>query len=87
MQPHPQLTHTFCFSFLFLLDQKDENGSGKTEESAKLQNGDSAKDGVAAGASEEKKKAKSRFMFNIADGGFTGRRNSRLPFSCVCCFG
>ncbi|KAL7826443.1 hypothetical protein AOLI_G00316520 [Acnodon oligacanthus] len=52
-------------------DQKDEKEAGKTEEPAKLQNGDSAKDGVAAGASEEKKKAKTRFMFNIADGGFT----------------
>ncbi|MCI4395573.1 hypothetical protein PGIGA_G00182170 [Pangasianodon gigas] len=52
-------------------DQKDEKESGKIEEPAKLQNGDGGKDGVAAGASEEKKKAKTRFMFNIADGGFT----------------
>uniref|UniRef100_A0AAR2INI5 DNA helicase n=1 Tax=Pygocentrus nattereri TaxID=42514 RepID=A0AAR2INI5_PYGNA len=52
-------------------DQKDEKEAAKTEEPAKLQNGDSAKDGVAAGVSEEKKKAKTRFMFNIADGGFT----------------
>ncbi|MCJ8749769.1 hypothetical protein PDJAM_G00180210 [Pangasius djambal] len=52
-------------------DQKDEKESSKIEEPAKLQNGDGGKDGVAAGASEEKKKAKTRFMFNIADGGFT----------------
>ncbi|CAB1321008.1 unnamed protein product [Coregonus sp. 'balchen'] len=43
----------------------------KAEEPAKLQNGDSVKEGAAAGVSEEKKKAKTRFMFNIADGGFT----------------
>ena len=65
----------------------------KTEESGKLQNGESTKEGAAAAAatataaaatatalvnvSEEKKKAtKQRFMFNIADGGFTG--------VCVC---
>uniref|UniRef100_A0A4W5PD16 Chromodomain helicase DNA binding protein 4a n=1 Tax=Hucho hucho TaxID=62062 RepID=A0A4W5PD16_9TELE len=36
-----------------------------------LQNGDGVKEGAAAGVSEEKKKAKTRFMFNIADGGFT----------------
>uniref|UniRef100_A0A3B4BXA4 DNA helicase n=1 Tax=Pygocentrus nattereri TaxID=42514 RepID=A0A3B4BXA4_PYGNA len=64
------------YNLLFLplslvLDQKDEKEAAKTEEPAKLQNGDSAKDGVAAGVSEEKKKAKTRFMFNIADGGFT----------------
>ncbi|XP_076865728.1 chromodomain-helicase-DNA-binding protein 4a [Brachyhypopomus gauderio] len=52
-------------------DVKDEKEVGKTEEPAKLQNGDSAKDGGATGATEEKKKAKTRFMFNIADGGFT----------------
>uniref|UniRef100_A0A4W4EM30 DNA helicase n=1 Tax=Electrophorus electricus TaxID=8005 RepID=A0A4W4EM30_ELEEL len=57
------------------LDEKkgrtlDEKETGKTEEPAKLQNGDSAKDG-GSGATEEKKKAKTRFMFNIADGGFT----------------
>ncbi|XP_060760987.1 chromodomain-helicase-DNA-binding protein 4a isoform X2 [Neoarius graeffei] len=52
-------------------DQKDEKESCKIEEPAKLQNGDGGKDGVAAGVSEEKKKAKTRFMFNIADGGFT----------------
>uniref|UniRef100_A0A674B0A9 Chromodomain helicase DNA binding protein 4a n=1 Tax=Salmo trutta TaxID=8032 RepID=A0A674B0A9_SALTR len=38
---------------------------------SELQNGDSVKEGAAAGISEEKKKAKTRFMFNIADGGFT----------------
>uniref|UniRef100_A0A4W5NR79 Chromodomain helicase DNA binding protein 4a n=1 Tax=Hucho hucho TaxID=62062 RepID=A0A4W5NR79_9TELE len=38
---------------------------------SELQNGDSVKEGAAAGVSEEKKKAKTRFMFNIADGGFT----------------
>ncbi|XP_016103271.1 chromodomain-helicase-DNA-binding protein 4-like [Sinocyclocheilus grahami] len=59
--------------------QKDEKDSGKTEEAGKLQNGESAKDGTAgaatgaatAAAAEERKKAKTRFMFNIADGGFT----------------
>ncbi|KAK1805394.1 hypothetical protein P4O66_019709, partial [Electrophorus voltai] len=51
-------------------DLRDEKETGKTEEPAKLQNGDSAKDG-GSGATEEKKKAKTRFMFNIADGGFT----------------
>ncbi|KAK7899273.1 hypothetical protein WMY93_020126 [Mugilogobius chulae] len=35
----------------------------------KLQNGNGSKDSAAV--SEDKKKAKSRFMFNIADGGFT----------------
>ncbi|CAL8247378.1 unnamed protein product [Lota lota] len=55
---------------------KDSKEGVKTEESGKLQNGESAKEGAAACAlvnvSEEKKKAtKQRFMFNIADGGFT----------------
>lgn len=50
--------------------QKEEKESGKTEEASKLPNGESAKD-AAAGGTEERKKAKSRFMFNIADGGFT----------------
>ncbi|KAJ8334430.1 hypothetical protein SKAU_G00400690 [Synaphobranchus kaupii] len=51
-------------------ETKDEKEGGKAEE-AKLQNGESVKE-VAAGVSEEKKKAgKQRFMFNIADGGFT----------------
>ncbi|XP_064165050.1 chromodomain-helicase-DNA-binding protein 4 isoform X2 [Anguilla rostrata] len=53
-------------------DPKEEKDGGKTEEAAKLQNGENAKEGSAVGASEEKKKAvKQRFMFNIADGGFT----------------
>ncbi|KAA0710020.1 Chromodomain-helicase-DNA-binding protein 4 [Triplophysa tibetana] len=50
--------------------QKDEKESGKMEVAVKLPNGESAKD-AAAGATEERKKAKTRFMFNIADGGFT----------------
>lgn len=32
---------------------------------------------VAKAAIEERKKAKTRFMFNIADGGFTGTRTLR----------
>lgn len=49
----------------------------KTDESGKLQNGENTKEGGTAApvvnVSEEKKKAtKQRFMFNIADGGFTG---------------
>ncbi|CDQ75534.1 unnamed protein product [Oncorhynchus mykiss] len=52
-------------------EQKEEKDGVKVEEPAKLQNGDSVKEGAAAGVSEEKKKAKTRFMFNIADGGFT----------------
>ncbi|XP_055732192.1 chromodomain-helicase-DNA-binding protein 4-like isoform X3 [Salvelinus fontinalis] len=52
-------------------EQKEEKDGAKVEELAKLQNGDSVKEVVAAGVSEEKKKAKTRFMFNIADGGFT----------------
>uniref|UniRef100_A0A4W4EL23 DNA helicase n=1 Tax=Electrophorus electricus TaxID=8005 RepID=A0A4W4EL23_ELEEL len=55
---------------VWVSDLRDEKETGKTEEPAKLQNGDSAKDG-GSGATEEKKKAKTRFMFNIADGGFT----------------
>ncbi|XP_016131313.1 chromodomain-helicase-DNA-binding protein 4-like [Sinocyclocheilus grahami] len=53
---------------------KDEKHGVKSEDSAKLQNGESAKEtsGGVDGVSEEKKKAvKQRFMFNIADGGFT----------------
>lgn len=53
----------------------EEKEPVKTEEAPKLQNGNSSKDtekSAASGVSEEKKKAKSRFMFNIADGGFTG---------------
>ncbi|XP_067267230.1 chromodomain-helicase-DNA-binding protein 4a isoform X2 [Chanodichthys erythropterus] len=51
--------------------QKDEKESGKTEEAGKLPNGESAKDSAAAALAEERKKTKTRFMFNIADGGFT----------------
>uniref|UniRef100_A0A672T5V9 Chromodomain-helicase-DNA-binding protein 4-like n=1 Tax=Sinocyclocheilus grahami TaxID=75366 RepID=A0A672T5V9_SINGR len=51
--------------------QKDEKESVKTEEAGKLQNGESAKDSAAGAVTEERKKAKTRFMFNIADGGFT----------------
>lgn len=58
--------------WLFTPGQKDEKESGKTEEAGKLPNGESAKDS-AAGGTEERKKAKTRFMFNIADGGFTGK--------------
>uniref|UniRef100_A0A671RE06 Chromodomain-helicase-DNA-binding protein 4-like n=1 Tax=Sinocyclocheilus anshuiensis TaxID=1608454 RepID=A0A671RE06_9TELE len=53
---------------------KDEKHGVKSEDSAKLQNGENAKEtsGGVDGVSEEKKKAvKQRFMFNIADGGFT----------------
>uniref|UniRef100_A0A8C1LMB3 Chromodomain helicase DNA binding protein 4 n=1 Tax=Cyprinus carpio TaxID=7962 RepID=A0A8C1LMB3_CYPCA len=53
---------------------KDEKDGVKSEDSAKLQNGENVKEtsGGGDGVSEEKKKAvKQRFMFNIADGGFT----------------
>uniref|UniRef100_A0A3Q3GS44 Chromodomain helicase DNA binding protein 4a n=1 Tax=Kryptolebias marmoratus TaxID=37003 RepID=A0A3Q3GS44_KRYMA len=60
------------------IDVKEEKDAQKPEEATKLQNGDSSKEGAASAAastansvSEEKKKAKTRFMFNIADGGFT----------------
>ncbi|KAG8004777.1 Chromodomain-helicase-DNA-binding protein 3, partial [Nibea albiflora] len=63
-------------------DPEEEKEAQKPEEATKLQNGDSSKDSGAsaaaaaaattpAAASEEKKKTKTRFMFNIADGGFT----------------
>uniref|UniRef100_A0A671MG42 Chromodomain-helicase-DNA-binding protein 4-like n=1 Tax=Sinocyclocheilus anshuiensis TaxID=1608454 RepID=A0A671MG42_9TELE len=55
-------------------DLKDEKDCVKSEDSAKLQNGENVKEtsGGGDGVSEEKKKAvKQRFMFNIADGGFT----------------
>ncbi|PWA33426.1 hypothetical protein CCH79_00014152 [Gambusia affinis] len=67
-------------------DVKEEKEAPKSEEAAKLQNGDGSKEGAAtaaaaastaSGVSEEKKKAKSRFMFNIADGGFTGTNTDR----------
>lgn len=69
-------------------DAKDDKAAPKTEEATKLQNGDSTKEGAASAAagstasevSEEKKKAKTRFMFNIADGGFTGATADRTRF-------
>ncbi|XP_062394135.1 chromodomain-helicase-DNA-binding protein 4 isoform X3 [Sardina pilchardus] len=56
-------------------EPKEEKDGVKTEESGKLQNGETMKE-VSGGMDiviEEKKKAaaKQRFMFNIADGGFT----------------
>ncbi|XP_051926928.1 chromodomain-helicase-DNA-binding protein 4a [Hippocampus zosterae] len=48
---------------------KDEKEAPKAEEPSKLLNGDGSKESAAA--IEEKKKVKGRFMFNIADGGFT----------------
>ncbi|XP_077446091.1 chromodomain-helicase-DNA-binding protein 4a [Stigmatopora argus] len=48
---------------------KEDKDAPKSEEVAKLQNGDGGKESAAA--LEEKKKVKGRFMFNIADGGFT----------------
>lgn len=64
--------HVFCY-FFKITEEKDV----KTEDSGKLQNGENTKEGTTAApvvnVSEEKKKAtKQRFMFNIADGGFTG---------------
>ncbi|XP_077576166.1 chromodomain-helicase-DNA-binding protein 4 isoform X1 [Stigmatopora nigra] len=53
---------------------KEEKDSVKSEESTKLPNGENAREGALSmlNVSEEKKKAsKQRFMFNIADGGFT----------------
>uniref|UniRef100_A0A3P9P4Q4 Chromodomain helicase DNA binding protein 4 n=1 Tax=Poecilia reticulata TaxID=8081 RepID=A0A3P9P4Q4_POERE len=57
-------------------EQKEEKDGIKTDDSGKLQNGENGKEGGTAASavniSEEKKKAsKQRFMFNIADGGFT----------------
>ncbi|XP_046885492.1 LOW QUALITY PROTEIN: chromodomain-helicase-DNA-binding protein 4 [Hypomesus transpacificus] len=54
-------------------EQKEEKEGVKTEECSKLANGEKAREGGATvNISEEKKKAtKQRFMFNIADGGFT----------------
>uniref|UniRef100_A0A8C7TP23 Chromodomain helicase DNA binding protein 4a n=1 Tax=Oncorhynchus mykiss TaxID=8022 RepID=A0A8C7TP23_ONCMY len=63
--------HFYLFYLVLSAEQKEEKDGVKVEEPAKLQNGDSVKEGAAAGVSEEKKKAKTRFMFNIADGGFT----------------
>uniref|UniRef100_A0A8K9UVJ0 DNA helicase n=1 Tax=Oncorhynchus mykiss TaxID=8022 RepID=A0A8K9UVJ0_ONCMY len=70
-------THGANPVFFLPSEQKEEKDGLKTEESGKLQNGENSKEGVAAAGmavnvSEEKKKAtKQRFMFNIADGGFT----------------
>ncbi|XP_077454657.1 chromodomain-helicase-DNA-binding protein 4 isoform X2 [Stigmatopora argus] len=53
---------------------KEEKDSVKSEESTKLQNGENPREGALSllNVSEEKRKAsKQRFMFNIADGGFT----------------
>lgn len=60
-----------------IAEQKEEKDGIKTDEPGQLQNGENAKEGGTAASainvSEEKKKAtKQRFMFNIADGGFTG---------------
>nr|XP_057903218.1 chromodomain-helicase-DNA-binding protein 4a isoform X2 [Doryrhamphus excisus] len=54
-------------------DAKEEKEAPRSEEATKLQNGDSGKESGASvsAATEEKKKTKTRFMFNIADGGFT----------------
>ncbi|XP_034030390.1 chromodomain-helicase-DNA-binding protein 4 isoform X2 [Thalassophryne amazonica] len=56
-------------------EQKADKDGLKADESAKLQNGENNKEGAGVpmlNISEEKKKAtKQRFMFNIADGGFT----------------
>lgn len=65
------------FAVLPAIDLKEEREAQK-EEAANLQNGDGSKQAstltvtVAKAAIEERKKAKTRFMFNIADGGFTG---------------
>uniref|UniRef100_A0A3B3WPH7 Uncharacterized protein n=1 Tax=Poecilia mexicana TaxID=48701 RepID=A0A3B3WPH7_9TELE len=61
---------------LHFVEQKEEKDGMKTDDSGKLQNGENGKEGATAASavniSEEKKKAsKQRFMFNIADGGFT----------------
>uniref|UniRef100_M4AA75 Chromodomain helicase DNA binding protein 4 n=1 Tax=Xiphophorus maculatus TaxID=8083 RepID=M4AA75_XIPMA len=62
--------------FLHVAEQKEEKDGIKTDDCGKLQNGENGKEGGTAASavniSEEKKKAsKQRFMFNIADGGFT----------------
>lgn len=71
---------------------KEEKDGVKTEEATKLQNGENTKEGATAApvvnVSEEKKKAtKQRFMFNIADGGFTGgerlKHTASLPSTVV----
>ncbi|XP_057689781.1 chromodomain-helicase-DNA-binding protein 4 isoform X1 [Corythoichthys intestinalis] len=53
---------------------KEEKDSVKSEESTRLQNGENARESALSmlNVNEEKRKAsKQRFMFNIADGGFT----------------
>uniref|UniRef100_A0A8C1HTX2 Chromodomain helicase DNA binding protein 4a n=1 Tax=Cyprinus carpio carpio TaxID=630221 RepID=A0A8C1HTX2_CYPCA len=70
-QPNTPAPGTTYATTSQIVSQKDEKESGKTEEAGKLQNGESAKDSAAGAATEERKKAKTRFMFNIADGGFT----------------
>ncbi|XP_061530376.1 chromodomain-helicase-DNA-binding protein 4 isoform X4 [Phycodurus eques] len=55
-------------------DQQEEKDGMKSEESSRLQNGENTREGALSmlNVSEEKRKAsKQRFMFNIADGGFT----------------
>lgn len=66
----------------FTPGQKDEKESAKLEVAVKLPNGESAKD-AAAGGTEERKKAKTRFMFNIADGGFTGKMELHKYFKIL----
>uniref|UniRef100_A0A3B3TPP7 Chromodomain helicase DNA binding protein 4 n=1 Tax=Poecilia latipinna TaxID=48699 RepID=A0A3B3TPP7_9TELE len=75
---------------LHFVEQKEEKDGMKTDDSGKLQNGENGKEGATAASavniSEEKKKAsKQRFMFNIADGGFTGGRTF-LPLFFFFCF-
>uniref|UniRef100_A0A673GTB6 Chromodomain-helicase-DNA-binding protein 4-like n=1 Tax=Sinocyclocheilus rhinocerous TaxID=307959 RepID=A0A673GTB6_9TELE len=70
-QPNTPAPGTTYATTSQIVSQKDEKESVKTEEAGKLQNGESAKDSAAGAATEERKKAKTRFMFNIADGGFT----------------
>uniref|UniRef100_A0A3B3DNC8 Chromodomain helicase DNA binding protein 4a n=1 Tax=Oryzias melastigma TaxID=30732 RepID=A0A3B3DNC8_ORYME len=81
-QPNTPMEHFIwflTFTHVGLVDLKDDKETPKPEEATKLQNGDGSKEGAApattaasaSSVSEEKKKAKTRFMFNIADGGFT----------------
>ncbi|XP_077430769.1 chromodomain-helicase-DNA-binding protein 4 isoform X3 [Vanacampus margaritifer] len=55
-------------------DQQEDKDGVKSDESSKLQNGENTREASLSmlNVSEEKRKAsKQRFMFNIADGGFT----------------
>ncbi|XP_051920883.1 chromodomain-helicase-DNA-binding protein 4 isoform X4 [Hippocampus zosterae] len=55
-------------------DQQEDKDGVKSEDSSRLQNGENTREGALSvlNVSEEKRKAsKQRFMFNIADGGFT----------------